>query len=122
MAGESAWTAAAGLLDLPLAEALAGHYPQINVPIRGGATGPDSAWMDDALALYTTTDAGANWIRYAWPAGFGGPGVISFATPDDGWMMHDGLFATTDGGAVWTQIGGPYGQPTIGYGRRRIQL
>jgi photosystem II stability/assembly factor-like uncharacterized protein len=103
---ESAWTATAGLLGLPLAETLAGRYPKINAPITGGASGPDSAWLADALALYTTTDDGARWTRYDWPTGFGVPAAINFATPDHGWLIRHGLFATTDGGASWTQIGG----------------
>jgi photosystem II stability/assembly factor-like uncharacterized protein len=83
------------------------------------------------LAVYRTTDAGANWTWHSlgaldlgkddaaggYEGGFGVLAVPSFADPRNGWVSvltsssryesHHFLFRTSDGGATWTRLPQP---------------
>jgi photosystem II stability/assembly factor-like uncharacterized protein len=89
-----------------------------------------------AIGLYHTTDGGKHWtyhaVRFDYIPGLrgsdplGGPVSISFANPDDGWLMvapehgmstQPGvLYRTRDGGTTWQVVASTYasgGEPSL---------
>ena len=87
----------------PMASRYLNRPPQVAIEARQ-VDGPDAAWMAAGSLLYVTSDAGAQWVRIAFP-GTVSPSQASFPNPEDGWFLSGGqLFATTDGGRQWVQV------------------
>ncbi len=83
------------------------------------AVGPNTAVLGGVceacglgeVALWRTSDGGADWTRYPPIYGAGGipgPYAISFANAQQGWLVdgngYTQVLATTDGGATWRQV------------------
>jgi photosystem II stability/assembly factor-like uncharacterized protein len=110
---------AASLVDRRWATAARPFDPG-NLLALGTIVGANDAWaigaLDaDHLGLAATTDSGATWTAYRWPApppdGTGGFAAdtlvrVTFVSQTTGWLLtlFGRLYATSDGGATWGEI------------------